>query len=124
MPKVLLAEDDFTMVSLLKKLLQMEKYEVIALDISADVVASVRAEKPDVLLMDVHLFDQNGLDILDSLRRAKDVRDTRVLMSSGANMREECMSRGADGFLMKPHMPDELFEQIKLLTSESRASNR
>lgn len=124
MPKVLLAEDDFTMVSLLKTLLQMEKYEVIALDISADVVASVRAEKPDVLLMDVHLFDQNGLDILDSLRRAKDVRDTRVLMSSGANMREECMSRGADGFLMKPYMPDELFEQIKLLTSESRASNR
>ncbi|MCZ2127257.1 MAG: response regulator [Anaerolineales bacterium] len=121
MPKVLLAEDDFTMVSLLKTLLKMEGYEVVALDIAADVIASVRAEKPDLLLMDVHLFDQNGLDILDKLRKTKDVSAVRVLMSSGANIREECMNRGADGFLMKPYMPDELFSQIKTLLSKKRA---
>ena len=38
MAKVLLAEDDVTMVSLLKTLLTMEGYEVVALDSDADIV--------------------------------------------------------------------------------------
>ncbi|HNE03704.1 MAG TPA: response regulator [Anaerolineales bacterium] len=117
MPKVLLAEDDFTMVSLLKTLLKMEGYEVIALDADADVIAAVRSMKPDVLLLDVHLFSQSGLDILDTLRRSKDTSKVRVLMSSGSNVREECLMRGANGFLMKPYMPDDLFTQLKQVLS-------
>lgn len=116
-PKVLLAEDDFTMVSLLKTLLKMEGYEVVAIEADGDVIASARAEKPDILLMDVHLFSQNGLDILDQLRKSADTSNLRILMSSGANVKDECMNRGADGFLMKPYMPDDLFKQIKKVLS-------
>lgn len=117
MPKVLLAEDDFTMVSLLKTLLKMEGYEVVALDADANITQAIRAQKPDVLLMDVHLFKQNGLDILESIRNSEDINHIRVLMSSGSNVKEECMQRGADGFLMKPYMPDDLFKQIKQVLS-------
>lgn len=116
-PKVLLAEDDFTMVSLLKTLLKMEGYEVVALDADADVLEAVRLNKPDVLLMDVHLFSQSGLDILDRVRETNDIRHVRILMSSGSNVKEECMHRGADGFLMKPYMPDDLFKQLKQVLS-------
>lgn len=112
-PKILLAEDDFTMVSLLQTLLKMEGYEVIALPADSDVIAAVRAENPDILLMDVHLFDKNGLDILEQLRKSVDTSHLRVVMSSGANVKEECMNRGANGFLMKPYMPDDLFKQLK-----------
>lgn len=116
-PKVLLAEDDFTMVSLLKTLLKMEGYEVTALDADADVITAVRTVKPDVLLMDVHLFSQNGLEILDQVRSSKDISKVRVLMSSGSNVKEECLNRGANGFLMKPYMPDDLFTQLKQVLS-------
>ena len=116
-PRVLLAEDDFTMVSLLKTLLKMEGYEVIALDADADVIQAVRAQKPDVLLMDVHLFSQSGLDILEQVRESDDINDVRILMSSGSNVKEECLSRGANGFLMKPYMPDDLFKQLKQVLS-------
>jgi DNA-binding NarL/FixJ family response regulator len=34
-------------------------------------------------------------------------------MSSGANVREECINRGANGFLLKPYMPDELITILK-----------
>jgi CheY-like chemotaxis protein len=116
-PKVLLAEDDFTMVALLKTLLKMEGYEVVALDADANVAQAVRTQKPDVLLMDVHLFRQNGLDILDAIRNSEDISDIRVLMSSGSNVKEECMKRGADGFLMKPYMPEDLFSEIRQVLS-------
>ena len=111
--KVLLAEDDMTMVSLLTTLLKMEGFTVVALLADADVPAAVRKEKPDILLLDVHLLHQSGFDILSAIRNSEDISGTRVVMSSGANVREECMSHGANGFLMKPYMPDELITILK-----------
>ncbi len=113
MPKVMLAEDDQTMVSLLKTLLRMEGFEVIALDGDADIAASVRREIPDVLLLDVHLENQNGLEVLEAIRDSEDTRATRIVMTSGLNLKAECMARGADDFLLKPYMPDELIEMLK-----------
>lgn len=112
-PKVLLAEDDFTMVSLLKTLLSMEGYQVIVLDNDDDVLDAVRTHRPDVLLLDVHLFGKNGLDILSNVRETPDIANVRIIMSSGANVKEECHTRGANGFLMKPYMPDDLFQLLK-----------
>lgn len=111
--KILLAEDDVTMVSLLKTLLKMEGFEVVAIQADADVIAAVREETPDVLLMDVYLLNQSGLEILDELRRLDDVNGVRVIMSSGANLRDECIRHGADGFLMKPYMPDDLIKMLE-----------
>ena len=111
--KILLAEDDATMVSLLKTLLKMEGFDVLALQPDDDIPAAVLRENPDVLLLDVHLSRQSGLDILDVLRRTKSTADTRVIMSSGADVREECLRRGANGFLMKPYMPDDLIMILK-----------
>lgn len=113
MSKVLLAEDDATMVTLLKTLLKMEGFDVISLDTDADVVEAVRREQPDVLLMDVHLSDQNGLDVLRSLRQAEDGSRVRVVMTSGLNVEQECLERGADEFLLKPFMPDDLIALLK-----------
>ena len=113
MKKVLLAEDDMTMVSLLTTLLKMEGFQVVALSPDADIPAAVLREKPDVLLLDVHLSDQNGLDILDVIRHSKGTEHARVVMSSGADVKEECVRRGADGFLMKPYMPDDLIMVLK-----------
>jgi DNA-binding response OmpR family regulator len=113
MPKVLLAEDDATMVSLLQTLLKMEGFDVLALDASSDVAAAVQREKPDALFMDVHLGGQSGMHILESIRRNQENADVRVIMTSGMNMKEECISRGADVFLLKPFMPDDLINALK-----------
>lgn len=111
--KILLAEDDATMVSLLKTLLKLEGFDAVALSGDADVPAAVRAQNPDVLLLDVHLLHQNGLAILQELRNSPDTARVRVLMSSGANVQEECMNAGANGFLLKPYMPDDLIALLK-----------
>ena len=111
--KILLAEDDATMVSLLKTLLKLEGFDVVALPADADVPAAVRNEKPDVLLLDVHLLHQSGLSILQSLRSSQDTAGVRVVMSSGANVKEECMTHGANGFLLKPYMPEDLITILK-----------
>jgi len=113
MPKVLLAEDDYTMVSLLKTLLKMEGFEVVAVDVNADVPSLVQSENPDVLLMDVHLGQQSGMDIVQAIRKIPALANVRIVMTSGLNMKEECISRGANYFLMKPFMPDDLLKVLK-----------
>ena len=111
--KILLAEDDSTMVSLLKTLLKMEGFEVVAVHADANVVEEVKKEKPTLLLLDFHLGTQNGLDVLDEIRKQEETRNVRVIMSSGASVKEECMNRGANGFLLKPYMPDDLISLLE-----------
>lgn len=113
MAKVLLAEDDPTMMALLQTLLKMEGFEVLALDVDSDVPAAVQHEKPDVLLMDVHLGQQSGMEILERIRRDQELAHVRVVMTSGLNMKEECLGHGANAFLMKPFMPDDLLSLLK-----------
>jgi DNA-binding response OmpR family regulator len=113
MAKVLLAEDDSTMVSLLKTLLNMEGFEVVTLDVNSDVPAVVEREKPQALFMDVHLGGQSGMEILDRIRKQKELSDVRIVMTSGLNVKEECLNRGANAFLLKPFMPDDLIKALK-----------
>ena len=113
MAKILLAEDDQTMVSLLKTLLKMEGFDVLALDVDSDVAAAVQREKPHALFMDVHLGGQSGMKILEAIRKNKDTADIRVIMTSGLNMKDECIRGGANAFLLKPFMPDDLIHILK-----------
>jgi len=113
MAKVLLAEDDNTMVSLLKTLLKMEGFDVVALESDSNVPDAVLREKPDVLFMDVHIGQQNGMDIIESIRRNPEISSLRVVMTSGLNVKDECLRRGANHFLLKPFMPDDLISVLK-----------
>ena len=109
-------EDDDTMGLLLETLLQLEGYYVVQVkkEYSLDeMVDAVRHEKPVLVLLDVHLGKVNGFDLLNQLRMDQDLKFTRVLLSSGVDYEQRSQESGADGFIMKPYMPDELMGKIK-----------
>jgi len=119
MPSIMLAEDDLTMVTLLKTLLGMEGYQVIALSVDDDIYESARKNRPDVLLLDVHLHQVNGLDVLEQVRKDDEIGDLKVVMTSGLNLESECKNLGANDFLLKPYMPDDLLQILKRNISQS-----
>jgi len=111
--KILVIEDDPTMISLLKMLLGLEGYQVITLiSGSQDILDFVQKETPDLLLLDVHLGQQNGLDVIKKLRSKDELKKIKVIMTSGLALGEKCKMAGADEFILKPYMPDELLEII------------
>jgi DNA-binding response OmpR family regulator len=124
MAKIMVAEDDQTMVNLLTTLLKMDGFEVIAVDADEDVSAAVERDSPDTLLLDVHLSNQNGLEILDTLRRSKKGAQMRVVMISGLNLKEECLRHGADDFLLKPFMPDDLIKKLRKNARPAHGRNK
>jgi DNA-binding response OmpR family regulator len=116
MPKVMLIEDDAVMLALLQTLLEYEGYQPVQLNGERsveEILNRVRADKPELILLDVHLGHINGLDLLRKLRKDNELKSTRVLISSGMELRAESYIDGADGFILKPYMPDELVDRIR-----------
>lgn len=120
--KILLIEDDVTMISLLCTLLQFEGFEVAQLGNDASLNAAldtIRQEEPDLILLDVHLREINGFDLLSAIQADPEIAQTRVIMSSGMDFSQRCLSAGAHEFILKPYLPDDLMKKIhKVLESQ------
>jgi DNA-binding response OmpR family regulator len=124
MVKIMLVEDDETMLSLLQTLLRMEGFDVSQAKASdlERIVSEIKQEKPSLTLIDVHLRQISGLEILKMIRQDAELKELRVLMSSGMDVGHKCLQAGADGFLLKPYMPDELIKKILDIVNNIRPS--
>ena len=114
MQKVMLIEDDHIMVSLLTTLLNLEGFLVKepANHQIGGYLTAIMEERPQIALVDVNLPMGSGLDLVRQIRKEPEIKDTRILMASGLDLREECIQAGADDFILKPFMPDELIKLI------------
>jgi len=115
MPKVMVIEDDANMFSLLQMLLELEGYEVVLWeggDNIRQIVDEICQEKPELILMDVHLRHLNGFEVLSALKTKSELEEVKVLIASGVDMAKRSKEEGADGFIQKPFMPDELINEI------------
>jgi DNA-binding response OmpR family regulator len=114
MVKVMLIDDDPTMVSLLAMVLNLEGYLVkTPTNQHMDYLLNdIVKERPQLALVDVNLQLGSGLDLVRDIRQEPELMGTRILMYSGLNLRDECIKAGADGFIQKPFMPDDLIKLI------------
>jgi DNA-binding response OmpR family regulator len=125
--KILLIEDDATMLKLLQTYLQFEGFQVIMPgkdDNLEQTMESIRVEMPAVVLLDVYMHKFNGLDLLSAIRQDEATKDIGVIVSSGADFAERCLEEGADAFILKPYMPDELIKSIRKVIAKRAIENR
>jgi CheY-like chemotaxis protein len=114
MSKVMLIEDDQTMLSLLTTLLELEGFSVsiFSTNNTEDISQVLSRDNPDLILLDVHLRKASGFDILKRLRGDGNQNHLKIVMTSGTDLKSQCISKGADAFLLKPYMPAELVQLI------------
>lgn len=114
--KVILVEDDLNMQAVLRTLLEIEGFQVSLAPAKKhleDIVQSIHEANPEVILLDVHLNNVSGYDVLQQIRKDPKISKTRVIMSSGMDVKDQCMAAGANDFIMKPYMPDELINKLR-----------
>jgi CheY-like chemotaxis protein len=111
---VYIVEDDVIMVGLLKTLLDMEGYQVSTYVYRHDssILEILNKMLPDVLLLDVNLRNMDGLEILQQIKNVPELSGIKIIMTSGSDYQDICLRYGADNFLLKPYMPDDLIKMI------------
>lgn len=118
MARVLIVDDDVTTVALLEMLLELDGFAVSIAYRGADAIPKMVADNPDIMMIDYHLTDIEGVEIIKEVRQHADFKDIPIVMASGMDMSYEAEKAGANEFLIKPFEPNDLPELFNRLISE------
>ncbi|NDJ62569.1 MAG: response regulator [Chloroflexi bacterium] len=108
MPKIMIVDDDTSMVKLLQTLLELDGFEVTAVIRGGDVLPKVQEVQPDLIMMDYHLTDMDGVDIIRDMRADPTYDNLPIIVASGLDVEDEVMDAGATRFIVKPFEPGDL----------------
>ena len=114
---VLVVEDDESLRMLCRINLELENYRVLEAETVDRATALVLAEPIDVVLLDLHVGERHGTELLPVLRAERP--DAAVCLLSGTSEADPPDEEGVDGFIRKPFDLDVLTETVRRLASRS-----
>lgn len=122
--KILIVDDVISNVLLLKILLTNEKYQVCTANCGNMCIEQARAEKPDLILLDVMMPDISGFDAATILKKDPETAEIPIIFLTALSNPSDLVrgfQMGASDFLTKPFNKEELvvrvFHQIKLVAA-------
>jgi len=120
--KILIVDDDSTVVELLKINLESQGFDVIFSTSGKKVMNMVRDNHPDLVVLDVLMPDGNGFEICREIKQDKDKRFTPVIILSVKHKvidKIEGLKLGADEYITKPFDVDEFVTRVKNLLKKT-----
>jgi two-component system, OmpR family, KDP operon response regulator KdpE len=122
-PLLLVIEDEPQMLRFLRTSLGTHGYRLVEATTAGDGLAQAAARTPDVILLDLGLPDQDGLDVMRGLREWS---STPVIVISARGRDEDkiaALDLGADDYLTKPFSVGELLARIRVALRHVAQSN-
>lgn len=116
--EVLLIEDSKEMVDMFRRTLQREGFEVQTADHPSYAEAMVGQLRPTMVLLDVNFANGTGWQMLENLKKRDDTADIPIIVTTLSPDRERVESLGANRFLQRPFMPDQLVEVVRDVEQE------
>jgi len=113
MSKILIIDDEPSIVNLVSAYLKPEGYEVYTAADGPSGLKAAKAFKPDLIVLDLMLPGMDGLEILSRLRRESDVYVILLTARTEETDKIVGLSVGADDYVTKPFSPRELVARIK-----------
>lgn len=124
MSTVLIVDDDRGVIRLLRMLFQLEGFDVVTVSSYDQVLPTCRQVRPDAVLMDLRVQGQETLSLVQELRGEEGLAQIPVVMTSGMACGQRCLDAGADLFLLKPFLPDEVVQRVRELIASSERTVR
>lgn len=121
--KILVVEDEYAISQVLKVYLQKVGYEVVQVYDGNDVLEKYHEFLPDLILLDVMLPNKDGWEILKEIRKESNCPVIMLTALGDVNYRLEGLNIGADDYIAKPFVADEVVARVKAVLRRSQADH-
>ena len=114
--KILVIDDERITAQLVQAILEPHDFEVVLAYDGVEGLEVARAEKPDLILLDIVLPRKDGFDVCEELRSDPDFNDVRILMFTAKGLSQDIERGhqvGADEYIIKPFSGKNLLAIIK-----------
>jgi len=116
--KILIADDEENIVISLEFLMKREGFEVLVAGDGEEALSRIRADAPDLVLLDVMMPKKTGFEVCQEVRADPALAQTRILMLTAKGRDTEVakgMGMGADAYMTKPFSTKDLVDQVHAL---------
>ena len=115
LPIVLVVEDDKAIVHLLSTILDANDYRVVQVSTGREALSTISSHCPDVVLLDLGLPDMDGVKVVESVRAWSGMPIIVVSARSEDADKIRALDAGADDYLTKPFLMQELLLRVQHL---------
>jgi DNA-binding response OmpR family regulator len=126
-PTVYFIDDSATMREVIKIAFRRENIHVITCADAASALAQFAENKPDVVITDVIMPDQDGYSVCSQIKQHAEYGGVPVVLMSGVvnkSVADRAVAVKADELIRKPFQPQELIGRVKSLLEPKRATDR
>ena len=114
--KILIVDDERDLLELLKMNLGVEGYIITTAENAAQAMASIRTNKPDLILLDIMLPDTSGIQLTGKLKNTPATADIPIILLTAKDKETDVvvgLSVGADDYVTKPFSTSVLIARIE-----------
>ncbi|HZG79382.1 MAG TPA: response regulator transcription factor [Brevibacillus sp.] len=116
MTKILVVDDEVSIVKLLQFNLEKSGYEVVTAFDGMQALDMVKSEQPDFIILDLMLPKMDGMDVCKTLRQEKILTPILMLTAKDDELDKIIgLELGADDYLTKPFSPREVIARVKAI---------
>ena len=116
MPKILIVEDNFDNLTLVRLLLEREGYQVVVALDGGKGLDLVRSEKPDLIALDLDMPVMDGWELMRKVKTDPDMQDIPIVVVTAHLMpgeRSRVLKAGGAGYVSKPFKVRDLVNEIQ-----------
>ncbi len=118
MHKILVVDDDQSILDAMEITLKLQDYEVETTTKGEETFSKIKSFKPDLIFMDVYLSGMDGREICKQIKQENKTKHIPVIIfSANKSMKEVFKDSGANDFIGKPFNMNELYDKVKNQTS-------
>lgn len=121
--RILICDDDPLLIELMSFRLQAKGFEVITAMDGDEALSKVASEQPSLVVLDAMMPRLDGFEVLSRIKSDAGVAHIPVIMLTARKGEKDIVSaleRGADDYLVKPFIPEELLARLsKLLARQA-----
>ena len=122
MQHILVVEDEMQIARTLRDYLEVAGFQVTVVGEGSAALASVRGDRPDLVVLDLGLPGMDGLDVARELRRASTTPIVMLTARGDESDRIVGLELGADDYLVKPFSPKELVARVRAVLRRARGT--